>query len=154
VPAFSGLFAPYWRTDARGTIVGLTRFSNRGHIARAALEATSYQTKDIIVAMEQDAGIKLKSLKVDGGMTVNELLMQFQADILGVPVVRPKVIETTALGSAYAAGLAVKFWTDTKELKEKWIADRIWHPQMEKGKRDKLYKNWLKAVEKSFGWEE
>jgi len=138
VPAFSGLFAPYWRTDARGTIVGLTRFSNRGHIARAALEATSYQTKDIIVAMEQDAGIKLKSLKVDGGMTVNELLMQFQADILGVPVVRPKVIETTALGSAYAAGLAVKFWTDTKELKEKWIADRIWHPQMEKEKRQTI----------------
>ena len=154
VPAFSGLFAPYWKTDARGAIVGLTRFSNRGHIARAALEATAYQTKDIILAMEQDSGTKLKTLKVDGGMTVNELLMQFQADILGVPVVRPKVIETTALGSAYAAGLATKLWTGIEELKEKWIAERIWHPQMEKGKRDKLYKKWLKAVEKSFGWEE
>ncbi|MGB9770001.1 MAG: glycerol kinase GlpK [Caldisericum sp.] len=150
VPAFSGLFAPYWRTDARGVIVGLTRYANRGHIARAALEATAYQTKDVINAMEQDSNIKLEVLKVDGGMVVDELLMQFQADILGVPVIRPKVIETTALGASYAAGLAVKFFTSVEELKKNWAVDKKWTPKMDESERFRLYKNWLRAVEKSF----
>ena len=150
VPAFSGLFAPYWRTDARGVIVGLTRYANSGHIARAALEATAYQTKDVIRAMENDSGIKLEVLKVDGGMVVNELLMQFQSDILNVPVVRPKVIETTALGASYAAGLAVKFFDSIEDLKKNWAVDKIWKPKMDEAKREKLYRNWLKAVEKSF----
>lgn len=150
VPAFSGLFAPYWRTDARGVIVGLTRYVNRGHIARAALEATAYQTKDVINAMERDSNIKLEVLKVDGGMVVNDLLMQFQSDILNVPVVRPKVIETTALGASYAAGLAVKFFESLDDLKKNWAVDKVWKPSMDDKTRDKLYRGWLRAVEKSF----
>lgn len=152
VPAFSGLFAPYWRADARGVIVGLTRYINKGHIARAALEATAFQTKEILGAMQQDSGVTLKSLKVDGGMVVNELLMQFQADILGVPVIRPKVTETTALGAAFAAGLSVRFWNDLAELRTHWKADKTWIPQMSEEERSQQYKNWLKAVERSFNW--
>ena len=130
VPAFSGLFAPHWRPDARGVIVGLTRFVNRGHLARAALEATAFQTREVVEAMNADSGVALSSLKVDGGMVVNELLMQFQADVLGVPVVRPRVAETTALGAAYAAGLAVGFWSSTDEIRDRWRADRQWDPTM------------------------
>ncbi len=152
VPAFSGLFAPYWRSDARGVIVGLTRFVNKGHLARAALEATAYQTCEVLNAMKADSGVTLKSLKVDGGMVVNELLMQFQADLLGVPVVRPKVVETTALGAAYAAGLATGYWSDINELMANWQVDKTWQPQMDEKQRDSLYRNWLKAVQKSFGW--
>ncbi|BAL81566.1 glycerol kinase GlpK [Caldisericum exile] len=149
VPAFSGLFAPYWRTDARGVIIGLTRYANRGHIARAALEATAFQTKDVIDAMEHDSNIKLEVLKVDGGMVVNELLMQFQSDILSVPVVRPKVIETTALGASYVAGLAVKLFTSEEELRKNWAVDKIWTPNMDENTRNNLYKRWLRAIEKS-----
>ncbi len=152
VPAFSGLFAPYWRADARGVIVGLTRYTNKGHIARATLEATAFQTKEILEAMQQDSGVTLKSLKVDGGMVVNELLMQFQADILGVPVIRPVITETTALGAAFAAGLSVQFWNDMDELRKHWKTDKTWLPQMEQKERDRQYKNWLKAVERSFNW--
>jgi glycerol kinase len=152
VPAFSGLFAPYWRMDARGAIVGMTRFINKGHIARAALEATAYQTREVLEAMKKDSGVRLKTLKVDGGMTRNNLLMQFQADILGVPVVRPKVSETTALGAAYAAGLAVGFWAGEAELRQNWGVDQEWQPQMEAGQRAALYKGWKKAVKKSLGW--
>jgi len=152
VPAFSGLFAPYWRSDARGVIVGLTRYINRGHIARAALEATAYQTREVLDAMFKDSGVQLKALKVDGGMVFNELLMQFQADILGVPVVRPTVAETTALGAAYAAGLAVGFWKNTDELRQNWGVDKSWEPKMDPATRDKLYKGWLKAVERTFNW--
>ncbi len=152
VPAFSGLFAPYWRSDARGVIVGLTRYINRGHIARAALEATAYQTREVLDAMFKDSGVQLKALKVDGGMVFNELLMQFQADILGVPVVRPTVAETTALGAAYAAGLAVGFWKNTDELRQNWGVDKSWEPKMDPDTRDKLYKGWLKAVERTFNW--
>ena len=130
VPAFSGLFAPYWQSDARGVIVGLTRFVNKGHICRAALEATAYQTREVLDAMEQDSGVQLTALKVDGGMVYNELLMQFQADILGVPVVRPRVAETTALGAAYAAGLAVGYWGSLDELRQNWQVDRTWQPAM------------------------
>lgn len=154
VPAFSGLFAPYWRTDARGAIVGLTRYVNKGHFARAALEASAYQTREVLEAMHKDSGVELKELKVDGGMVVNEMLMQFQADILGVPVVRPKVSETTALGAAYAAGLAVGFWKDESELRANWAMDKTWQPDMDEAKRDKLYKGWLKAVERTFDWVE
>ncbi len=154
VPAFSGLFAPYWRSDARGVIVGMTRYINKGHIARAALEATAYQTKEVLEAMEKDSGVELKTLKVDGGMVHNDLLMQFQADILGVPVVRPTVSETTALGAAYAAGLAVGFWDDVESLRENWGVDKTWKPQMEEEKRAKLYKGWLKAVKRTFNWVE
>lgn len=150
VPAFSGLFAPYWRSDARGVIVGLTRYANKGHIARAALEATAYQTKDVILAMEKDSNTKLQRLKVDGGMVVNELLMQFQADIINVPVIRPKVIETTSLGAAYAASLAVGVFSSKEELKRNWRVDKIFVPKMDDTKREKLYQSWLKAVEKSF----
>lgn len=154
VPAFSGLFAPYWRMDARGVIVGLTRYINKNHICRAALEATAYQTRDVLDAMKKDSGVELKSLRVDGGMVYNELLMQFQADILGVPVVRPKVAETTSLGTAYAAGLAVGFWKNLDELRENWIVDKTWEPKMDPETRERLYRGWLKAVERTFGWVE
>lgn len=154
VPAFSGLFAPYWRSDARGVIVGLTRYANKGHLARAALEATAYQTREVLEAMEKDAGVALKTLKVDGGMVYNELLMQFQADILNVPVVRPKVAETTALGAAYAAGLAVGFWDSLDDLCANWQADKTWLPQMDEDERQRLYRYWLKAVERTFHWVE
>ena len=152
VPAFSGLFAPYWRSDARGAIVGMTRYVNKGHIARAALEATAFQTREVLDAMEKDSGVKLTSLKVDGGMVFNELLMQFQSDILDVPVVRPKVAETTALGAAYAAGLAVGFWKDFNELRANWGRGREWKPQMDSAKREKLYAEWKKAVTRTFDW--
>jgi glycerol kinase len=154
VPAFSGLFAPYWRSDARGVIAGLTRYANRGHIARATLEATAYQTREVLDAMEADSGVKLSALKVDGGMVGNDTLMQFQADILGVPVLRPLVSETTALGAAYAAGLAVGFWKNLDELRENWGRDRTWQPQMPEDTRARLYSGWKRAVERSFGWVE
>jgi glycerol kinase len=154
VPAFSGLFAPYWRSDARGVIVGLTRYVNRGHIARAVLEATAYQTREVLDAMEKDSGVKLKALKVDGGMVFNELLMQFEADILDVPVIRPKVSETTALGAAYAAGLAVGFWKDYDELRANWGKDKEWKPSMPAEKREALYAGWKKAVTRTFDWVE
>jgi glycerol kinase len=152
VPAFSGLFAPHWRPDARGAVVGLTRFVNRGHIARAALEATAFQTREVVEAMNADSGVALTSLKVDGGMVVNELLMQFQADILDVPVVRPVVAETTALGAAYAAGLAVGFWSSTDEIRANWSADKEWRPAMDDDVRGALYADWQKAVTKTFDW--
>ncbi len=154
VPAFSGLFAPYWKSDARGVIVGLTRFINKYHICRAALEATAYQTREVLDAMEKDSGVRLAALKVDGGMVYNELLMQFQADILGVPVVRPTVSETTSLGAAYAAGLAVGFWDNLEDLRKNWGVDKTWEPKMDPETRQKLYKGWLKAVERTFGWVE
>ena len=153
VPAFSGLFAPYWRSDARGAIVGLTRYVNKGHIARAALEATAFQTREVLDAMEQDSGVALKALKVDGGMVYNELLMQFQSDLLGVPVVRPQVAETTALGAAYAAGLAIGFWNSPEDLRQNWQVDRTWHPAMDENHRARLYANWKKAVTRTFDWE-
>ena len=152
VPAFSGLFAPYWRSDARGVIAGLTRYANKGHLARAALEATAYQTREVLEAMEQDSGVNLTALKVDGGMVFNELLMQFQADMLGVPVVRPKVAETTALGAAYAAGLAVGFWSGPDELRANWAKDREWQPQMDPVTRDRLFAGWKKAVTRTLDW--
>ena len=152
VPAFSGLFAPYWRSDARGAIVGLTRFVNRGHIARAVLEATAYQTREVLDAMEADSGVKLAELKVDGGMTANDTLMQFQADQLGVDVVRPVVPETTALGAAYAAGIAVGYWSGEQDVIDNWAADKTWKPQMDVAERDRLYRNWKKAVTKTFDW--
>jgi len=154
VPAFSGLFAPYWRTDARGVIVGLTRFINKGHIARAALEATAYQTREVLDAMEADSGVKLRSLKADGGMVNNQVLMQFQADILGVPVVRPVVAETTALGAAYAAGLATGFWSSLDDLRHNWQISHTWEPQMDAAQRVKLFKGWLKAVKRTLDWVE
>jgi glycerol kinase len=152
VPAFSGLFAPYWRSDARGAIVGMTRFVNKGHLARAALEATAFQTREVLDAMEKDSGVRLTSLKVDGGMVYNELLMQFQADILNVPVIRPKVSETTALGAAYAAGLAVGFWKDYAELRANWGKDKEWTASMPDEKRESLYASWKKAVTRTFDW--
>ena len=152
VPAFSGLFAPYWRSDARGVVVGLTRFVNRGHIARAVLEATAYQTREVSDAMEKDSGVKLTTLKVDGGMVVNDLLMQFQADILNVPVVRPRVAETTALGAAYAAGLAVGYWKNFAELRANWGIGRQWQPDMPEETRLKLYSGWKKAVTRTLNW--
>ena len=152
VPAFSGLFAPYWRSDARGAIVGMTRYVNKGHIARAVLEATAFQTCEVLDAMEKDSGVRLTALKVDGGMVFNELLMQFQADILNVPVIRPKVAETTALGAAYAAGLAVGFWKDYDELSANWGMDKQWKPSMPIEKRHILYSGWKKAVTKTFDW--
>jgi glycerol kinase len=152
VPAFSGLFAPYWRPDARGTIAGLTRYVNRGHIARAALEATAFQTREVVDAMNADSGVDLTSLKVDGGMVANELLMQFQADMLGVPVVRPVVAETTALGAAYAAGLAVGFWSSPEEIRRNWAVDKQWDPAMPAAQRDELYVTWKKAVTRTFDW--
>jgi len=152
VPAFSGLFAPYWRADARGALVGLTRYVNKGHIARAALEATAYQTREVLDAVNADSGVPLTELKVDGGMIANNLLMQFQADILGVPVVRPVVAETTALGAAYAAGLAVGFWSDLDDLRKNWQEDSRWEPKMEEEERERLLRNWKKAVTKTFDW--
>jgi glycerol kinase len=152
VPAFSGLFAPHWRPDARGAIVGLTRYVNRGHLARAALEATAFQTREVVEAMNADAAVDLQSLKVDGGMVGNELLMQFQADLLDVPVVRPVVTETTALGAAYAAGLAVGFWSSTEEIRANWAADREWRPAMDTAHREELYAQWKKAVTRTLDW--
>ncbi len=152
VPAFSGLFAPYWRSDARGAILGMTRYVNKGHIARAALEATAFQTREVLDAMETDSGVRLTALKVDGGMVFNETLMQFQADILDVPVIRPKIAETTALGAAYAAGLAVGFWKDYAELRANWGMDKEWHPGMETQQRADLYAHWKKAVTRTFDW--
>jgi glycerol kinase len=154
VPAFSGLFAPYWRSDARGVIVGMTRFVNKAHIARAALEATAYQTREVLDAMHKDSGVQLKALKVDGGMVFNELLMQFQADILGVPVVRPTVAETTSLGAAYAAGLAVGYWKNTDELRLNWGKDKEWQPKLATAGQDKLYSGWKKAVTRTLDWVE
>ena len=152
VPAFSGLFAPYWRADARGAVVGLTRFVNRGHLARAVLEATAYQTREVIEAMNADSGVPLTALKVDGGMVVNELLMQFQADTLNVPVIRPKVNETTALGAAYAAGLAVGFWAGEDDIRQNWAKDKQWDPRMDEDTRERLYADWKKAVTRTFDW--
>jgi len=154
VPAFSGLFAPYWKASARGAIVGLTRYATRAHIARAALESTAYQTRDVLDAMEKDSGIAVKELRVDGGMVANELLMQFQSDILGVPVVRPRVTETTALGAAYAAGLAVGYWSGLADLKRNWAVDKRWRPALPTVERDRLYRSWQKAVTRSFDWVE
>jgi glycerol kinase len=154
VPAFSGLFAPYWRDDARGVIVGLTAYANRGHIARAALEATAWQSREVVDEANAVAGTPFGELKVDGGMTANELLMQFQADVLGVPVVRPAVTETTALGAAFAAGLAVGFWSDQDELRERWREDKRWEPQMDADEREREYTQWKKAVTRSFDWVE
>ncbi|TFC28671.1 glycerol kinase GlpK [Cryobacterium sp. TMT2-18-3] len=152
VPAFSGLFAPYWRADARGALVGLTRYVNKGHIARAALEAIAYQTREVLDAVNADSGVPLTELKVDGGASANDLLMQFQADILGVSVVRPVVAETTALGAAYAAGLAVGFWNDLGELRSNWQEDARWEPSLDIAERDRLLRNWKKAVTKSLDW--
>ena len=154
VPAFSGLFAPRWRDDARGVIVGLTAYANQGHIARAALEATAWQSKEVVDAANEVADVPFTDLRVDGGMTGNELLMQFQADVLGVPVIRPAVTETTALGAAYAAGLAVGFWSDQDELRERWSEDKRWEPQMSVQDREAGYARWNKAVERSLGWED
>ncbi|MCW2940772.1 MAG: glycerol kinase [Actinomycetia bacterium] len=152
VPAFSGLFAPYWRSDARGVIVGLTRFVTKAHLARAVLEATAWQTREIVDAMNADAGVELTSLKVDGGMVVNDLLMQIQADVLGAEVVRPRIAETTALGAAYAAGLAVGFWADVAELRAQWQQSGRWRPAMDAGTREREYGQWRKAVTRTFDW--
>jgi len=152
VPAFSGLFAPYWKSDARGVIVGMTRYVNKGHFARAALEATAFQTREVLDAMEKDSGVQLKGLKVDGGMVYNNTLMQFQSDVLGVPVIRPKVAETTALGAAYAAGLAVGFWANVDDLRANWGKDVEWDPKMDATHRETLYKGWKKAVTRTFDW--
>ena len=154
VPAFSGLFAPYWRASARGVIAGLTRYANKGHLARAALEATAYQTREVLEAMELDSGNRLDVLRADGGMVENELLMQFQADILDREVIRPVIKETTALGAAYAAALAVGFYKDLGELREQWRIDRTWKPYMEEATRNRLYSEWKKAVTRSFDWAE
>jgi glycerol kinase len=152
VPAFSGLFAPYWKSNARGVFAGLTRYVNAGHIARATLEATAFQSREIVEAMATDSGVTLDSLKVDGGMVHNDLLMQFQADLLGVPVIRPEVAETTALGAAYAAGLATGFWDNQEEVRNNWAEDKRWEPTMEQDKRDEYYKYWKKAVTRTFDW--
>ena len=152
VPAFSGLFAPYWKGNARGVFAGLTRFVNAGHIARAALESTAFQSREVVDAQNEDSGVPLESLKVDGGMVVNETLMQFQADILGVPVIRPQVAETTALGAAYAAGLATGFWDSVDDLRNNWAEDKRWEPSMDDAKREELYKYWKKAVTRTFDW--
>ena len=152
VPAFSGLFAPYWRSDARGAMVGLARFHNDAHIARAALEAICYQSRDVVEAMTKDSGVELAVLKVDGGVTANSLCMQTQADVLGVPVIRPKVAETTALGAAYAAGLAVGFWRDTEELKANWNQDQRWEPEWDEPTRQAGYAGWKRAIERTLNW--
>ena len=152
VPAFSGLFAPYWRSDARGAIVGLSRFNTNAHLARATLESICYQSRDVAEAMEADSGVHLEVLKVDGGVTVNNLCMQLQANVLGVPVSRPVVAETTALGAAYAAGLAVGFWRDTDELRENWNESRRWMPQWSDQQRATGYAGWKKAVERTLDW--
>ncbi|GHJ20626.1 glycerol kinase GlpK [Streptomyces albus] len=153
VPAFSGLFAPYWRSDARGVVTGLTRYVTKAHLARAVLEATSWQTREVVDAMYQDSGVEITTLKVDGGMTANGLLMQHQADVLGVPVIRPVVAETTCLGAAYAAGLATGVWSSLDELRAHWRQDAEWTPRMDEQERAREYANWHKAVERSFGWE-
>jgi glycerol kinase len=152
VPAFSGLYAPYWRDDARGVIAGLTRYVTKGHLARAVLEATAYQTREVLDAMNKDSGVTLTALKVDGGMVYNETLMQFQADLLGVPVIRPTIAETTSLGAAYAAGLAVGVWPAVDDLRANWGQDKAWLPQMPTAQREKLYQGWLKAVTRTFAW--
>ena len=152
VPAFSGLYAPYWKDNARGVIAGLTRYANKGHLARAVLEATAFQTRDVVDAMENDCKFTISDLRVDGGMVGNSLLMQLQADILGRPVMRPRVTETTALGAAYAAGLSVGFFKNTDELRQRWAVDRSWMPQMETSRREELYRFWKKAVTRSFDW--
>ena len=152
VPAFSGLFAPYWRPDARGALVGLTRYVNRGHIARAVLESTAFQTREVLEAMNADSGVPLTELRVDGGMTANETLMQFQADQVNVPVVRPVVAETTALGAAYAAGIAVGFWEGEHDVTDNWAEDKRWEPKMDQDERERLFRNWKKAVTKTFDW--
>jgi glycerol kinase len=152
VPAFSGLFAPYWRDDARGAILGLTAYANAGHIARAALESVAWQSKEVVDAANEVADVPFNELRVDGGMTANELLMQFQADVLGVPVIRPEITETTALGAAYAAGLATGFWSGQDELRERWSEDKRWEPDMDDADRDARYAKWKKAVERTFGW--
>ena len=152
VPAFSGLYAPHWKDSARGVIAGLTRFASKGHIARAALEATAFQTREVLDAMTKDSGVAITELRTDGGMVVNELLMQFQSDILNVPVVRPKVIETTALGAAYAAGLAVGYWQSTQDIIDNWGVDKRWHPAMDDATRSRLYAKWNKAVARSLDW--
>jgi glycerol kinase len=152
VPAFSGLFAPYWRSDARGAIVGMTRYIHRGHIARAVLEATAYQTREVLDAMESDSGVHLSTLRVDGGMVNNNLLMQFQSDILNVPVVRPRILETTALGAAYAAGLAVGYWDNLDQLRENWSKASEWTPKMNENQRNTLFLAWKKAVTRTFDW--
>jgi glycerol kinase len=152
VPAFSGLYAPYWRADARGIVAGLTRFAHKGHLARAALEATAYQTKEVLDAMVEDSGIAIGELRCDGGMVTNGLLMQFQADLLGVPVVRPIVTETTALGAAYAAGLAIGLWNGVEDLAANWRSDRVWRPTMAPERCDHLFASWQKAVKRSFDW--
>jgi len=154
VPAFSGLFAPYWRSEARGVIAGLTRYVNKGHIARAVLEATAWQTREVLDAMNADSGVELTALKVDGGMVFNETLMQFQSDVLGVPVIRPKVAETTALGAAYAAGLAVGFWKAVDDLRANWAKDKEWTPKLDAARRDREYRMWKKAVTRTFDWVE
>jgi glycerol kinase len=154
VPAFSGLFAPYWRSDARGAIVGLSRFNTNAHLARATLEAICYQSRDVSEAMEQDSGVHLEVLKVDGGVTANSLCMQLQADILGVPVSRPVVAETTALGAAYAAGLATGFWSNTDELKVNWNESRRWLPEWNERQREEGYAGWKKAVQRTLDWVE
>jgi glycerol kinase len=152
VPAFSGLFAPHWRSDARGVIAGLTRYATKGHLARATLEATAYQTREVLEAMEADSGVALTSLRVDGGMVGNDLLMQFQSDMLGVPVVRPRVTETTALGAAFAAGIAVGFWEGPAEVQALWAEDHRWIPAMDEARREVLYAGWGRAVERTLGW--
>ena len=154
VPAFSGLFAPYWRSDARGVIAGMTRYVHRGHLARAVLEATAYQTREVLEAMEKDSGIHLNTLKVDGGMVANQLLMQFQADQLNVPVVRPKVAETTSLGAAYAAGIVIGFWNDFDALRANWQKEAEWIPAAQRDASDRLYAGWKKAVTRTFNWVE
>ena len=152
VPAFSGLYAPYWKASARGVIVGLTRYANKGHLARAALEATAFQTREVVEAMQLDSGIDLDVLRTDGGMVENELLMQFQSDILNRPVVRPLVKETTALGASYAAGLAVGFFKGLEELRANWAVDHTWNPHMQTDVREETYRLWKKAVTRSFDW--
>jgi glycerol kinase len=152
VPAFSGLYAPYWKDNARGIIAGLTRYVNKGHLARAVLEATAFQTRDVVDAMQKDSGVDLETLRVDGGMVMNELLMQFQSDILDRAVTRPVTQETTALGAAYAAGLAVGFYEDIDDLRSNWLADRTWTPKRDQRSRETLYRTWKKAVTRSFDW--
>ncbi|ALN14802.1 glycerol kinase GlpK [Acidipropionibacterium acidipropionici] len=152
VPAFSGLFAPYWRNEARGALVGLTRYVNRGHLARAVIEATAFQTRDVVGAVNADSGVPITELKVDGGMTANNTLMQFQADQVGVPVIRPVVAETTALGAAYAAGIAVGFWAGEQDVIDNWAEDKRWEPKGDREENDRLYRNWEKAVTKTFDW--
>jgi glycerol kinase len=154
VPAFSGLYAPYWKDDARGIIAGLTRYANKGHLARAVLEASALQTRDVVEAMQKDSAVDLATLRVDGGMVTNELLMQFQADILDRPVIRPRIQETTALGAAYAAGLAVSFYKNKDDLRANWMADRTWTPQLASATRENIYRTWKKAVTRSFDWVE